>query len=89
MIEYQAIASSSTYHQTLADDERKRHFSFFSTLDKSDQIFLLLPSILAPHLPVFLCFNSVLFFFHRSASFFTSGFRNDVRNFARYYISII
>ena len=43
MIEYQVIASSSTYHQTLADDERKRHFSFFSTLDKSDQIFLLLP----------------------------------------------
>lgn len=24
MIEYQAIASSSTYHQTLANDERKR-----------------------------------------------------------------
>ena len=30
MIEYQVIASSSTYHQTLADDERKRHFPFFS-----------------------------------------------------------
>lgn len=79
MIEYQVITSSSIYHQTLADDERKRHFSFFS---KSDQIILLLPSILAPHLPVFLSFNSVLFFFHCSASFFTSGFRNDVRNFA-------
>ena len=46
MIEYQVIASSSTYHQTLADDERKRHFSFSATLDKSDQIFLLLPQFL-------------------------------------------
>ena len=89
MIDDQVMASASTNHQTLADDERKRHFSFFSNPRQIRPNFPPAPSILAPHLPVFLCFNSVLFFFHRSASFFTSGFRNDVRNFARYYISII
>lgn len=89
MIEYQAIAGSSTYHQTLANDERKGIFPFSATLDKSCKIILLFPSIIAPHLPAFPCFYSVPFFFHRSAPFFTSSFRNDVRNFARCYISII
>lgn len=89
MIEYQAIASSSTYHQTLANDERKGIFPFSATLDKSCKIILLFPSILAPHLPAFPCFYSIPFFFHRSAPFFTSSFPNDVRNFARCYISTI
>lgn len=89
MIEYQAIAGSSTYHQTLANDERKRHFPFFSNPRQILQNYPPVPSIIAPHLPAFPCFYSIPFFFHRSAPFFTSSFPNDVRNFARCYISTI
>lgn len=89
MIEYQAIAGSSTYHQTLANDERKRDFPFFSNPRQILPNYPPIPSNLALHLPAFPCFYSIPFFFHRSAPFFTSSFRNDVRNFARCYISII
>ena len=60
MIEYQAIAGSSTYHQTLANDEEKGIFPFSATLDKSYQIILLFPQILlcTSQLPLFL-FRSV------------------------------
>lgn len=89
MIDYQAIAGSLTYHQTLANDERKRHFPFFSNPQQILPNYPPIPSNLALHLPAFPCFYSVPFFFHRSAPFFTSSFRNDVRNFARCYMSII
>jgi len=69
--------------------KEKGIFPFSATLDKSCKIILLFPSIIAPHLPAFPCFYSIPFFFHRSAPFFTSSFPNDVRNFARCYISTI
>lgn len=89
MIEYQAIAGSSTYHQTLANDERKRDFPFFSNPRQILPNYPPIPLNYCSAPPSFPCFYSVPFFFHRSAPFFTSSFRNDVRNFARCYISII
>jgi len=67
MIEYQAIASSSTYHQTLANDERKRHFPFFSN---PRQILQNYPPIPLNYCSAPPCFP--LFLFH---SVFLSPFR--------------
>lgn len=67
MIEYQAIASSSTYHQTLANDERKRHIPFFSN---PRQILQNYPPVPLNYCSAPPCFT--LFLFH---SVFLSQFR--------------
>jgi len=55
MMEYQVIASSSTYHQTLTDDERKKVISLFqqpstnpAKLSSCSHQFLLRTSLLSP-----------------------------------------